>query len=67
MQKIGLVLLLSAMSCTASAQDAGEKLFLNNCAEGHQRDGKGIPNIYPALADSEVVRGSAWTLPWYYS
>ena len=45
-------------SSTASAQDAGEKLFLNNCAECHQRDGKGLPNIYPALAGSEVVRGS---------
>lgn len=42
----------------AAAQDTGEQLFLNNCAECHQRDGKGIPNIYPALAGSEVVRGS---------
>ena len=40
------------------AQSGGEQLFLNNCAECHQRDGKGIPNIYPALAGSEVVRGS---------
>ena len=40
------------------AQDAGEQLFLNNCAECHQRDGEGIPNIYPPLAGSEVVRGS---------
>lgn len=45
-------------SSIAVAQDTGEQLFLNNCAECHQRDGKGIPNIYPALADSEVVRGS---------
>lgn len=45
-------------SYSASAQDAGEALFLNNCAECHQRDGLGIRNIYPALAGSEVVRGS---------
>jgi len=45
-------------SYSASAQDAGEALFLNNCAECHQRDGLGIPNIYPALAGSEVVSGS---------
>ncbi len=45
-------------SLPVAAQDPGESLFLNNCAECHQRDGKGIPNIYPALADSEVVRGS---------
>lgn len=42
----------------ALGQDLGEKLFLNNCAECHQRDGKGLPNIYPALAGNEVVRGS---------
>lgn len=33
-------------------------MFLNNCAECHQRDGRGIPNIYPALAGNELVRGS---------
>ncbi|PCI77155.1 MAG: cytochrome C [SAR86 cluster bacterium] len=48
----------SLLSSAAPAQDEGEQLFLNNCAECHQRDGKGIANIYPALADSEVVRGS---------
>lgn len=48
----------SSIAGAASAQDAGEQLFLNNCAECHQRDGKGIPNIYPALAGSEVVQGS---------
>lgn len=45
-------------SSIAGAQDEGEQLFLNNCAECHQRDGNGIANIYPALAGSEVVRGS---------
>ncbi|MDA0281078.1 MAG: cytochrome c [Proteobacteria bacterium] len=49
----------SSIAGAALAQDKGELLFLNNCAECHQRDGKGIPNIYPALAGSEVVRGSA--------
>ena len=49
----------SAIAGAASAQNTGEQLFLNNCAECHQRDGQGIPNIYPALAGSEVVRGSA--------
>ena len=36
----------------------GEELFLANCAECHQADGKGIPNIYPALDGSETVTGS---------
>ena len=36
----------------------GERLFLENCAECHQPDGMGIPNIYPALAGNELVMGS---------
>jgi len=48
----------SSIFSPASAQDASEQLFLNNCAECHQRDGKGILNIYPPLAGSEVVQGS---------
>ena len=52
------IVFCSSLAGAALAQDAGEQLFLNNCAECHQRDGKGIPNIYPALAGSEVVGGS---------
>jgi len=48
----------SSILSAASAQDSSEQLFLNNCADCHQRDGKGILNIYPALAGSEVVQGS---------
>jgi len=48
----------SSLAGAALAQDTGEQLFLNSCAECHQRDGNGIPNIYPALAGSEVVGGS---------
>ena len=40
------------------AEEIGERLFLENCAECHQKDGKGIPNIYPALAGNELVEGS---------
>ena len=43
---------------SASATDLGEKLFLENCAECHQADGRGLTDIYPALAGSEVVTGS---------
>jgi len=57
------LLFLAFLSCSsifsaASAQDSSEQLFLNSCAECYQRDGKGILNIYPALAGSEVVQGS---------
>ena len=40
------------------AENNGEQLFLENCAECHQVDGKGIPNIYPALAGNELVQAS---------
>lgn len=56
--RIASLIAFAVAGYSASAQDAGEALFLNNCAECHQRDGRGIPNIYPALAGSEVVRGS---------
>ena len=42
-----------------AAEEKGERLFLDNCAECHQVDGKGIPGIYPALDGNEVVSGSA--------
>ena len=41
-----------------AAEEKGERLFLDNCAECHQVDGKGIPGIYPALDANEVVAGS---------
>lgn len=41
-----------------TAESNGERLFLENCAECHQADGQGIPNIYPALSGNEVVQGS---------
>lgn len=58
------LLFLAFLSClsissAASAQNSSEQLFLNNCAECHQRDGKGLLNIYPALTGNEVVQGSA--------
>ncbi|NKB32864.1 MAG: c-type cytochrome [Pseudomonadales bacterium] len=41
-----------------AAENTGERLFLENCAECHQPDGNGIPEIYPALAGNELVLGS---------
>lgn len=43
----------------AAAEANGERLFLENCAECHQPDGQGIPDIYPALDGNELVQGSA--------
>lgn len=36
----------------------GQRLFFDNCAECHQADGQGIPNVYPALDGNETVSGS---------
>lgn len=54
-------LLALFMLCPAkllAMEDLGKQLFLANCAECHQADGQGIPNIYPALAGNETVLGS---------
>ena len=40
------------------AEQTGEALFLQNCAECHQEDGRGISNVYPALAGNELVLGN---------
>lgn len=61
-QLYSTLLLLIAFSKTAIGasieNEDGENLFAQNCAECHQSNGKGIANIYPALAGSEVVKGS---------
>ncbi|MFT4887000.1 MAG: mono/diheme cytochrome c family protein [Pseudohongiellaceae bacterium] len=51
---------LIAMASSAHSNEhiEGEKLFNQNCVECHQSNGQGIANIYPALAGSEVVKGS---------
>ncbi len=53
-----LLSLLVQHAVQAAETSAGEQLFLANCAECHQRDGQGMPNVYPALAGNETVRGS---------
>ena len=55
---IGLLFSLFILQGICNAEVNGERLFLENCAECHQGDGEGIPNIYPSLADSELVLGS---------
>lgn len=53
-----LTLLSLGLLCPAAATGS-EKLFLENCAVCHQKDGQGIPQVYPSLVKSEVVRASA--------
>jgi len=35
---------------------AGEAIYRDQCAACHQIDGKGVPSLFPALADSSIVR-----------
>ena len=61
MRIIMIVAALLTTTCTSPVPLAnldGSRLFFDNCAECHQPDGLGIPNVYPALADSEGVSGS---------
>jgi cytochrome c oxidase subunit 2 len=51
-------LIAMASSAQANEHTDGEKLFNQNCVECHQSTGQGIANIYPALAGSEVIKGS---------
>jgi len=53
-----LAILFASVTSFVAIAENGEQLFLENCAECHQADGKGLANIYPALAGSEVVKGS---------
>ena len=47
-----------AQSTTAEESTDGLDLFINNCSECHQRNGRGIEGIYPALVGSEIVTGN---------
>ena len=53
-----LLLALMFAVFSESAEKTGEVLFIENCAECHQRNGKGIVNVYPSLAGNELVIGS---------
>jgi mono/diheme cytochrome c family protein len=41
-----------AGAAPALAQDGGQGLFADVCAACHQDDGRGVPGVYPPLADS---------------
>ena len=36
----------------------GEQVYLTFCASCHQVDGRGLPPVFPALADSALVTGA---------
>lgn len=53
-----LALTLFGQTSAQETYAEGKALFLANCAECHQVDGQGMPNVYPALSDNETVLGS---------
>ncbi len=54
---IRLVIALPALH-SLETEEKGKRLFLENCAECHQADGKGMAGVYPALDNNEIVTGS---------
>ena len=49
-----------ALVCAIPAiaeDEAGKKLFQRNCMACHQADGKGVPDVFPALAGNAFVQG----------
>ena len=54
---VRLVIALPALH-SLEAEEKGKRLFLENCAECHQADGKGMAGVYPALDNNEIVTGS---------
>lgn len=56
----GLILVLAAavLAAPASAQSKknGAKVYKEYCQTCHQKDGKGLPNVYPPLAKSDYIK-----------
>jgi len=56
----GMILVLAAavLAAPASAQSKknGAKVYNEYCSTCHQKDGKGLPNVYPPLASSDYIK-----------
>ena len=57
---VGLILVLAAavLAAPASAQSKknGAKVYNEYCSTCHQKDGKGLPNVYPPLYKSDYIK-----------
>jgi mono/diheme cytochrome c family protein len=47
----------ATVSSVADESDRGAKLYAQNCVPCHREDGKGLPGVYPSLAQSPVANG----------
>ena len=58
-----LLLALSAFACNYDAEKvkldrymvAGERIYLEKCANCHQTDGKGLRGLYPPISESDFL------------
>lgn len=50
-------LAIAALAPTTASAQSGEQIFGTRCAACHQADASGIPNMFPPLAQSEIVNG----------
>lgn len=61
--KVGLFLLSFLTSCQSPEKVkleqyyiGGKEIFEQNCANCHQKDGKGLQNLYPPIAGSDYLK-----------
>lgn len=50
----GLFIVLAAPAVAQNKKN-GEKIYNEYCSTCHQKDGKGLPNVYPPLAKSDYI------------
>lgn len=53
---IALVAMAVAMPAAAQSKKNGEKVYNEYCSTCHQKDGKGLANVYPPLAKSDYIK-----------
>jgi cytochrome c6 len=60
--RVSILVIAAAIGTLTSnispAQSDGGILFVQNCSACHQRNGKGLPGVYPALAGDAFVTGA---------
>jgi mono/diheme cytochrome c family protein len=52
----------AAPAATADTRPPGQKLYARHCLPCHQADGRGVPNMQPAIAGGTWVKGDAKAL-----
>jgi len=54
---INAIVLLQSQPQKQSKPDGGKEIYLKYCMSCHQKDGSGVPNMFPPLKNSDWVIG----------